>query len=157
MRSSTANTELYVLKKQLKSFLSVETTQKESQESNAPTLIVIMNTFDLSSLRSNRPVKAGIYAQAAIKRGCCYFCEHLSENVLLRLPHRQFVFCFIFKCYPTFDVAGFIFNVDRSNACSLWIMELSPESIINALYIEAMNIIFQYFYRIPIVIMQQVY
>ncbi len=37
-------------------------------------------------------VKVGIYVQAVTKRDCCYSPQHLSENVLLRLPHRQFVF-----------------------------------------------------------------
>ena len=45
MRRSTANTELYVLKKQLKSFLSVETTQRALPESNAPTITVLINYF----------------------------------------------------------------------------------------------------------------
>ena len=104
MRSSTANTELYVLKKQLKSFLSVETTQKESQESNAPTLIVIMNTFDLLSLRSKRPVKAGIYAQAAIKRGYCY-----SQNIYPKTCYYDFLTGSLYSRYPKFCV--FISNM----------------------------------------------
>ncbi len=45
-----------------------------------------MNTFDLSSLRSKGPVKAGIYAQAAIKRGYCY-----SQNIYPKTCYYDFL------------------------------------------------------------------
>ena len=45
-----------------------------------------MNTFDLSWLRSKGPVKPGIYAQAAIKRGCCY-----SQNIYPKMCYYGFL------------------------------------------------------------------
>lgn len=38
--------------------------------------------------------------------------------------HKLFFILFYFKTYPTFDLAGFIFGVDRSNACK-WVSNLT--------------------------------
>ncbi len=35
---------------------------------------------------------------------------------LSSLPEKLFYILFYFKCYPTFDVAGFLFGFDRSQA-----------------------------------------
>lgn len=45
--------------------------------------------------------------------------------ILKSAEEKLFYILFYFKCYPTFDVAGFIFNVDRSNACR-WVQWFLP-------------------------------
>jgi len=44
---------------------------------------------------------------------------------LTTLPAKLFFILFYLKCYPTYDVAGVLFAVDRSRACR-WVAEWLP-------------------------------
>lgn len=55
-----------------------------------------------------------------------YHCLHTTgtrafgggrKGFLPTIESKLFYILFYFKCYPTFDLAGFIFNCDRSKAC----------------------------------------
>lgn len=39
------------------------------------------------------------------------------KGFLKTAEHKLFFILFYYKCYPTFDLAGFLFNCDRSKAC----------------------------------------
>jgi len=45
--------------------------------------------------------------------------------VLKTAEEKLFFILFYMKCYPTFDLAGFIFNVDRSSCCR-WVNWFLP-------------------------------
>jgi hypothetical protein len=47
------------------------------------------------------------------------------KHTLRALPAKLFFILFYLKCYPTFDVAGILFEVDRSRACR-WVGEWLP-------------------------------
>src|SRR5262249_45375089 len=47
------------------------------------------------------------------------------KHTLRTLPAKLFFLLFYLKCYPTFDVAGLLFEVDRSRACR-WVGEWLP-------------------------------
>lgn len=44
---------------------------------------------------------------------------------LARIEHQLFFVLFYFKCYPTFDLAGIVFDLDRSQA-NRWLHRLQP-------------------------------
>ncbi len=46
-------------------------------------------------------------------------------HTLFTAKEKLFYILFYMKCYPTFDLAGFLFNVDRSQA-NRWVQELLP-------------------------------
>lgn len=51
---------------------------------------------------------------------------HLGRPYTLRMAEEKLFFIlFYMKCYPTFDVAGFIFNVDRASCCR-WVHWFLP-------------------------------
>jgi hypothetical protein len=45
------------------------------------------------------------------------------KHTLSGVVEKLFFILFYLKCYPTFDLAGFIFDVDRSQACR-WVHSL---------------------------------
>jgi hypothetical protein len=47
------------------------------------------------------------------------------KHTLRTLPAKLFFILFYLKCYPTFDVAGLLFEVDRSRACR-WVGDWLP-------------------------------
>jgi len=47
------------------------------------------------------------------------------KHTLRTLPAKLFFLLFYLKCYPTFDVAGILFEVDRSRACR-WVGDWLP-------------------------------
>jgi hypothetical protein len=47
------------------------------------------------------------------------------KHTLRALPAKLFFILFYLKCYPTFDVAGLLFEVDRSRACR-WVGDWLP-------------------------------
>ena len=47
------------------------------------------------------------------------------KHTLLTSQHQLFFILFYLKCYPTFDLAGFFFDVDRSRSWH-WVQELLP-------------------------------
>ncbi|WP_226889917.1 helix-turn-helix domain-containing protein [Nostoc sp. MG11] len=44
---------------------------------------------------------------------------------MLSVQHKLFFILFYFKCYPTFDLAGLIFDIHRSQAHE-WMHRLQP-------------------------------
>jgi len=47
------------------------------------------------------------------------------KPTLKRMPEKLFFVLFYFKCYPTFDLAGLLFDVDRSQS-NRWLHKLQP-------------------------------
>src|SRR5262249_12398033 len=47
------------------------------------------------------------------------------KHTLRTLRAKRFFLLFYLKCYPTFDVAGILFEVDRSQACR-WVGDWLP-------------------------------
>ena len=46
-----------------------------------------------------------------------------QKPTLKRMPEKLFFVLFYFKCYPTFDLAGLLFDVDRSQS-NRWLHKL---------------------------------
>jgi len=68
---STVNTGSSTLRRQSSVSLNVETTQKVSHGLSVPIRTAATNISVLSSLRSRRHARAGIFAQAVTKKGSC--------------------------------------------------------------------------------------
>ena len=86
MRRSTASTGLSASRRQSNDSLNGEIIQKVLPGLSAPIRTKAMNI----SIPSY--VKAGLFAQAVTRKDSCCFRNTSGENVLLKLPHRQFVF-----------------------------------------------------------------
>jgi len=146
---STANTGLSELKNQLKNLLNVGIIQKVSHGSNAPIITANMSISVPLPLRRRLPVRAGTSAQVITRNDSCFFQNTSGENVLLKLPHRQFV-CTIPKLHRVY------FKYDRNLGCLLR-RQLEDVSRIIFLIVTVFHILFYLYLNNYILIQEIIY
>ncbi|MBE9114186.1 transposase family protein [Nodosilinea sp. LEGE 07298] len=71
------------------------------------------------------PRFSAVYQQRLLNRPRQRAIGGGRKSRLHRPQDKLFYILFYFKCYPTFDVAGVLFNIDRSQACT-WMHRLQP-------------------------------
>ena len=80
------------IKQAVEKFIECGNYSKGIEESNAPTLNVGMSISVHWSLRSKRHVKAGIFAQAATKKGSYYYQSTYLKMCFLHCPTASLCF-----------------------------------------------------------------
>jgi hypothetical protein len=88
---------------------------------------ILRATIGLSASEFNQLAQS--FGPEIEKEGWCRYDRGFEQGTRKRKPgggrignlrsstEKSFFILFYFKCYPTFDVLGLLFNLNRSNAC----------------------------------------
>lgn len=88
-------------------------------------LLRALTGFNRKAFEALLPKFGEVYTQSLLDRPRQRAIGGGRKARLHRPEDKLFYILFYFKCYPTFDLAGVLFDIDRSQACT-WMHRLQP-------------------------------
>ena len=92
---------------------------------NNDRLMRAMTGLNRKAFEALVPSFAQVYAASVQRQNRKRAAGAGRKGNLVDVPSKLFFVLFYFKCYPTFDLAGILFDFDRSQACR-WVHRLQP-------------------------------